>query len=262
MTSSHSHPGPVRLPCHGGAFIEGEWHPADAAGDRVILFVHGLGSTRGGEKARALAGACARRGWPFAAFDFRGHGGSTGTLLDLRGSALLEDLETVRTYLEARGVRWFCLVGSSMGGWAAAWFASRHPEQVPGCVLFAPSFHFPLGLWERLSEAERVHWRATGRLHLRNQWLDAEIGYGLMEEAGRFPPETLARGFNRPLLIFHGMADEVIPFGKVVSFMEGMANPAVELRLLKGGDHRLTAFKETITEEACIFFDRLERRGV
>ena len=42
-----------------------------------------------GEKTQAVEAACAARGWAFAAFDFRGHGTSAGTMLDLRPSGLL-----------------------------------------------------------------------------------------------------------------------------------------------------------------------------
>src|SRR5262249_32456035 len=82
--------------------------------DWAVVYVEGFGSTRGGEKALALEAACAWRGWTFAAFDFRGHGQSTGTLLELRCSGLLLDFEAVRTQLQERGIRRFCLFGSSM----------------------------------------------------------------------------------------------------------------------------------------------------
>src|SRR5262245_22512540 len=111
----------IRLPCPAGGEIEAHLSYADRPAGRAVVYVHGLGSVRGGEKSRALEAACARRGWTFAACDFRGHGGSTGTLLDLRGSALLDDLDTFRAYLATRGVAGLGLVGSSMGGWAAAW---------------------------------------------------------------------------------------------------------------------------------------------
>src|SRR5205823_2932316 len=111
-------------------------------GESAVVYVHGLGSTRGGEKARALEQACARRGWTFVAFDFRGHGASTGRMVDLCGTRLLEDLEALAEHLAGRGVRRLCPVGSSMGGWAVAWFTLRHPLAVPACVAIAPALDF------------------------------------------------------------------------------------------------------------------------
>src|SRR5262249_17451594 len=94
---------PVTLPLTGGGRLTGTVNLAE--GDlRVVLFVHGFGSTQGGVKSDAVAEVCGRRGWGFAAFDFRGHGGSTGDLLELRGSGLQADLDAVADFLTGRGV--------------------------------------------------------------------------------------------------------------------------------------------------------------
>jgi len=224
--------------------------------DWAVLYVHGFGSTRGGEKSQVLEEACGRRNWTYAAFDFRGHGESTGTLLELRGSGLLEDMEAVRAFLAGKGIRRLYPVGSSMGGWAAAWFTLRHPQAVPACVLVAPAVEFLRSRWTRLSEGERASWKQTGRLRVQNEWLDTEIGYALVEEIDRYPMEQLATEWTRPLLILHGMRDEIIPYNHSLALVEQLAHPEVELRLYKNGDHRLLAFKDELAEAACQFFTR------
>src|SRR5262249_19661437 len=113
----------IRLPLPAGGELDGYLSFLGAPGPDAVLYAHGFGSTRGGIKADALEAACVRRGWPFAAFDFRGHGRSGGSLLELRGSGLLDDLAAVADHLEGRGIRRLFPVGSSMGGWAASWFA-------------------------------------------------------------------------------------------------------------------------------------------
>ncbi len=52
------------------------------------------------------------------------------------------------------------------------------------------------------------------------------------------------------------MQDEVVSFGRVVALVESMACPEVELRLFRGGDHRLNQFKDEIAEGCCAFFAR------
>src|SRR5437588_626484 len=180
--------------------------------EEAVVYVHGFGSTRTGEKPLALEHACAGRGWTFASFDFRGHGGSSGTLLDLRGTGLLEDLEAVHASLATWGVRRLYPVGSSMGGWAAAWFTLRFPDIIPACVLIAPALDFLRNRWLSLTETEQQLWKQTGRLRVRNQWLDTEIGYGLVEEIDQFPLTRLAAQWATPLLLFHGMQDDIIPY--------------------------------------------------
>ena len=85
----------------------------------------------------------------------------------------------------------------------------------------------------------------------------SEIGYGLMAERAAFVPDDLARRWRTPLLIYHGLADDVVPAADSVAFVEATAYPDVELRLLKAGDHRLTAHKDEIASEACRFFERV-----
>ena len=242
---------PVEIPLPTGDILRGDFRPGSG---RAILYVHGFGSHRGGEKAAALATECGRRGWTFAAFDFRGHGTSAGTMRDLTASRLLEDLDAVRAFLADRGHARLGLVGSSMGGFAAGWFAVRHPGAVTGCVLLAPAFRFLERRAAGLTDAELDDWRRTGVRRVRNEWVDVEVGYGLVEERAAFGFTDLAGRWQTPTLIFHGLADDVVPADDSVAFLKATAYPDVELRLLKAGDHRLTAFKDELAAEACRFF--------
>ena len=222
--------------------------------DWAVLYVHGFGSTMSGKKSEAVERSCAKRGWTYASFDFRGHGQSTGTLLELSGSRLLEDLETVRNHLVERGIPKLCLVGSSMGGWASAWFTHQHPRSIIACVLIAPAFDFLRSRWEALSDDERERWRQTGRHRIHNQWVDAEVGFGMVEEIDLFPVDRLASGLARPMLIFHGLRDDVVPFGGSVAMLQQAAYPDMELRIYRDGDHRLLDYMDVIAESACEFF--------
>jgi alpha-beta hydrolase superfamily lysophospholipase len=206
--------------------------------------------------APALEAAGARRGWTFATFDFRGHGESSNWLRDLRPSQLLADLATVRDFLAERGVRQLFLMGSSMGGWVSTWFALQHPGVVQACALIAPAVHFPSARWERLSSVERDGWRRAGYVRIRNTWVDAELGYGLVEEASHFPLAQLLSEYRTPTLIFHGLRDDLVPHTRIVAFVEQAASAHLELRLYKDGDHRLNDYREVMAEAACDFFAR------
>src|SRR5262249_23211024 len=145
----------------------------------------------------------------------------------------------VRAALAARGVIRLLPVGSSMGGFAAAWFALAHPDAVPACVFIAPAFHFLHARWANLDEAGRAEWLRTGRLRVKNQWLDVELGAGLLEERDDFDPARLAARWRTPALIFHGLEDDTVPVEGSLEFLRAAACPELELRVFKGGDHRL-----------------------
>jgi uncharacterized protein len=232
----------------------------DGPHEAAVLYVHGFGSVRGGEKATALHAACRARGLGFAAFDFRGHGASSGSMRDLLASGLLADLAVIAEYLGAQGVTRLLPVGSSMGGFAAAWFARDRPELVPALVLIAPAFRFLEARWSGLDEAGRERWRQAGVCRFVNQHLDVELSYTLLEERDRFRWQDLAAGWRVPALIFHGMRDESVPYAHSVELADRAACHDIELRLLRGGDHRLGAYKDRIADEACRFFaSSLER---
>lgn len=223
-----------------------------AAAVPAVIFAHGFGSVRGGEKSQALADECARRGWTYAACDFRGHGESDGTLLELRGARMLEDLEAVVAEVSDYTDGPVCLVGSSMGGWASAWLAALQPRRVAACMFVAPAFRFLE--FNRLNAAERAAWQHTGRQRVRNEFVDVEIGYALAEEAAAFKFETLTRSYRAPALIWHGMRDETVPYQTSLEFVAQCAAGDVQVLLLKDGDHRLNRVRTQLARAACDFF--------
>jgi uncharacterized protein len=246
---------PIELTMPDGACLRGLFIPGKQ--DRAIptiVFAHGFGSSRNGEKAQALEAECALRGWAFAACDFRGHGQSGGSPINLCGSSLIEDLDAVTRLVTQQTEGPLFLVGSSMGGWAAAWLSARAPERIRACAFVAPAFYFLE--FRGLSQNELDEWRRTGRHAFNNGWMNVEVGYGLVEESKRFPVSELVERFKTPLIIFHGMRDEVIPYSASVEFAANCATPNVELHLLKEGDHRLNYAKRVIVREACDFFER------
>lgn len=229
---------------------------SDQPQDFAVVYVHGFGASRLGEKSQALESACSRRDWNFVSFDFRGHGESSGTMLELTGTRLLEDLENLRLGLQPRGIRRLFPVGSSMGGWATCWYALANPSVIPACALIAPALDFIRARWKRMNEEERANWRNSGRLRVKNDWVDTEIGYCLVEEFERYPLEYLIPRWQTPSLIFHGMNDDIVPYTNSLEFVRQAIDGTTELRLYNRGDHRLVNWKNEMAEESCRFFAR------
>jgi pimeloyl-ACP methyl ester carboxylesterase len=255
---SDRHRETIILPLPGGGALHGDVSWGKAKGP-ALLFVPGFGSSRRGQKSEALEAACARRGWPFAAFDLRGHGDSSGTLHDLRPGGLQDDLDHVADALAGRGFPRLVVVGSSMGGWAACWFARRRPERVAACAALAPAFRFPGSLWHHLEGEVRDDWRQTGVLTVFNEARKRpeELSIELLADAERWRLEELAAGWATPLLLFHGVQDDVVPWTDAVAFLERAGTAAeVELRLYAQGDHRLLEYKDEMAEAICAFVER------
>jgi hypothetical protein len=184
-----------------------------------FVYLHGFASSPASKKAQYFRRRFLERGIELEIPDL-----AAGDFENLTVSGQLAVVERV-----AQGEP-VSLLGSSMGGYLAALYASLHPETA-SCVLMAPAFHFAklwgpeLAAWKRDGYLE-VHHYAEGR--------PARVSYGLIEDALRYPGEP---SFAQPALIFHGTNDTVVPYRASVEF--AARHPNARLELFDSG-HELT----------------------
>lgn len=137
------------------------------------------------------------------------------------------------------------LVGSSMGGYLAALYASRHPE-VERVVLLAPAFAFTQRWHHLLGEEKLGEWRATGSMEVFHYGTASQrqLSYRLFEDAQGYPefPNFLQDG-----LIFHGRGDAVVPVELSRRFVASHAN--AELTEMES-DHELTDVLSVIIDRS------------
>ena len=136
------------------------------------------------------------------------------------------------------------LMGSSMGGYLAALYASFHANATK-LVLLAPAFGFPRRWPEQLGREKTEAWRSSGYMEVFHyaENRPARVGWGLLEDAQRWPDEP---SFSQPALIFHGTRDDVVASHCSEQF--AARHPNVRLRLLDS-DHQLSDSVETIWTE-------------
>lgn len=124
------------------------------------------------------------------------------------------------------------LMGSSLGGYLAALYAARHPQNVERVILMAPAFRFP-SLWRRRYTAQELdEWRHTGVTPVFHYAYDAEkmLGYQFLEDSQLYEQEP---EFQQPALIFHGTEDDVVPAEFSRHF--AAAHDHAELHLMQSG---------------------------
>jgi len=137
------------------------------------------------------------------------------------------------------------LIGSSMGGYLAALYASHHAE-VEKLVMLAPAFHFPKRWLARFEPEQSAAWKRNGTTSVfhYSEGRMRDIGYGLVEDAEKHEP---APNVAQPALLFHGIKDDVVPVEYSQEF--AAAHPHnVKLHLLDSG-HELTDVLEIIWNE-------------
>lgn len=245
------------IPVEGGGQIALDWTvPGKPEGYRAAVFVHGFASNRQGEKAAFFAEQFQAIGWHFLSLDMRGHGDSSGDMEGLTLSRCIADLSAALDWLPPEFASPL-LIPSSMGGAVAAWYQLAHPGRVGAMACIAPSFSFPSQLRTELPKAEMSAWRKSGLRRIQNEWLDVQVGYGLMEDADAYDPRRLVAGYTAPTLIFHGMQDDAVPWRASQRFVEECPSPALDLLLIKEGDHRLTDYKTYMFETMLAWVKRL-----
>lgn len=140
------------------------------------------------------------------------------------------------------------LIGSSMGGYLAALTASA--REVRAMVLLAPAVDFAQRWRERLGPARVAAWRERGveeTFHYAQQ-RQAQIGYGLLEDADRHAPWPRVAC---PTLVFHGVQDDVVPQDRVERWVA--QTPSATLELLETG-HEMTDQLEHLWARSWAFF--------
>ena len=111
------------------------------------------------------------------------------------------------------------VIGSSMGGLAAANASSMRPQTETRLLLIAPAFGLAEN-WEGMEEAGRSAWKTTGERRYTGYELDIELPWEFMESAEKMSwPRP-----SHPTAIMHGKYDEVVPISFSRKVAEGCEN--------------------------------------
>jgi len=227
---------PATLLRDNGAAIAYHHSPGSGPG---VLFCTGFKSDMQGTKALALEEDCRARGQQFTRFDYQGHGQSSGDFID---GTIGEWLADTLAILDSATTGPQVIVGSSMGGWIAFLAACARPDRVAGVVGIAAALDMARRIWERIDDATRRLLETEG-VWIRPSEYDP-AGYPItmrLIEEGR--NHLLLPGpipFRGPVRLLHGQRDDAVPWALSLETAAALVSDAVEVTLVKDGDHRLS----------------------
>ena len=155
-----------------------------------VLFAHGFEGSPTGSKPTYMREAL---GWKVTAPKMSELGWSIASQTDV----LIKHLDEGEYDL---------VVGSSMGGLAAANASSMRPNEDIRLLLIAPAFGLAEN-WEGMEETGRNAWKTTGERRYTGFELDIVLPWEFMESAEKMSWPIPAH----PTAIMHGRFDEVVP---------------------------------------------------
>ncbi len=208
------------------------------------LYLHGFASSPQSTKARYMHQKFEQLGLTLHSPDLNLTDFSTVTLSDQL--AYLD-----RTYLNDNQPpnEPFVVIGSSLGGFLAVQLAAKNPL-VQKLVLFAPAFGFSQRLANALGKENVAKWQQDGSRKFyhyglkRNLNLQFQFFVDAQNYSGDNSEQKLTRSL--PILIFHGLHDEVVPAALSQEFANRRSQ--VILKLLDD-DHALGKDLESLWQD-------------
>jgi pimeloyl-ACP methyl ester carboxylesterase len=206
-------------------------------------YFHGFASSPDSRKGNRLAREFASRGIPFWRPDMNAPSFGRLTVTAMMG--------VVGALDAAEGARaTWRVVGSSLGGFLAALWASRNPDRVDRLVLLCPAFDMRSRWPGMIGAANMERWRAEGTLPMPDHaGVPTPVHWGLMDDLSRWPavPEAPC-----PTLVIHGVDDETVPIDSSRAYAS--LRPHVRLIEVRDG-HLLADSMDRIVEEVVAFFE-------
>lgn len=207
-----------------------------AAGKPAVMFLPGYASDMEGTKAEAIDAFCATRGIGCLRLDYSGTGASGGEFAD---GTLTRWLEEVVAAIDLLTDGPLILAGSSMGGWLALHAAMKRTGRVKALLGIAAAPDFTD--WGYSPEDKEVL-RRDGKLERANPygpepsvtWLrfwESGAGHRLLNNI---------IDLTIPIRLVHGELDQEVGLGVALQLLRELRSSDVQLRLIKGGGHRLS----------------------
>lgn len=242
------------------------------ASPQIVMFLNGLLSNMSGTKTRSIQQRANDRGAGFVCFDYRGHGSSSGDLVDCTIHDWMEDarslLDHVLMQLVSGGDRRttiqpeVILVGSSLGAWIALHLAMEYQELVTGVIGVGSAFDFTESAFHKLTEAQKKVLSSCAQgsnptVDIRSPYLDEPFPFSrALYESGKDyllcsnqsrdgdTGRCFRKGTNLPVRFLHGSEDDVVHWSTVAHAMKFLETKYqcdnVDMMVLDGGDHRLS----------------------
>ena len=205
-----------------------------------IVFLSGFNSDMQGKKALYLEKWAKENNHSFLRFDYSGHGQSSGTIDTTCFSDWYQDAEyLINKLTQDKQI----LIGSSMGAWIMLMLVKQIPQKISAIIGLAPAPDFPkLLIWDKMSGSEKRKLVKNRKTSIKYEdGSKNDFSYNLIKDS--FKNLTLSKSitFNGPVYLYHGMADDAVPYDLSIKIIKNFTGTKdVKLLLERDAGHRLS----------------------
>ncbi len=214
----------------------------------TLVFLPGYMSDMSGSKATALFARAEAEGRVCLLMDYSGCGQSDGDFAD---GTLSRWREEVLAVIAAHAPGPVLLAGSSMGGWLMLLVAEQLGARLAGMIGIAPAPDFTR--WG-YSAAQQARLAAGETIFEPNPYgpEPTPTHAGFYADAAQHLRLQQGLALTCPAQLIHGQRDDDVPWEISLQLAAALASDAVQVTLIKDGDHRLSRPADIALIEAAV----------
>lgn len=174
-------------------------------------------------------------------FDFGNSGESDGDFINMTLSGEISDACNILDFarkIDGIDPDRIGLVGLSMGGAVASALAGKRSNQVKTVCLWAPAGNMGELIMQGQTEQTIGYVRKAGFYDERG----FRVGSGFVDDVLKLDIFSIAKNYDKNVLIIHGDQDTAVPLATSRRYLEGYGGRA-ELKIIKDADHTFNSYQ-------------------
>ena len=206
----------------------------------IVVFFHGFMSDMIGKKPNAVQKFCRKEKLGFLKFEYSGHGKSSHKFTDGNISKWTNDAkQLIKSKIKKH--KNLIFIGSSMGSWIALNLFPFFKKQIKGFIGIASAPEFLENLmWKKFSKKTKKIIMTNKIYHLEHGGFSYPLTRQLIFDGRKNKVLKNKINLKIPIILFHGLKDEVVPLSVSRSVLKIFNTPKKKLIKIKNGDHSLS----------------------
>ena len=206
----------------------------------AVVFLHGLMSDLTGAKVKKIRQICKQSNISFLAFEYTGHGKSSGTFTDF-GIAdwIIQSKEIIEKVIKTKKI---IIIGSSMGSWIGSYLIKKVKKKIVGFIgiASAPDFTKEI-MWKNFSRKVKKLIRSGQIYKMPSSYNNFyPITLKLIESGNQSLILDKKIQCNFPIRLLHGLKDKTVNEKFSIKLAKVLISKDTQIFFQNNGDHSLS----------------------